>query len=588
MARYRDLMQAAWITAQGIVLLGSLPTAAVAQQRIYGVVESRQVRAPLEGAMVVLQDDVGAVRGRTLTGPDGRFEFVVGRSSIYRLRLDRIGYASIASDTFSVPAGLAIEKRLVADIQPVELTGLDVEGSSRCRVRPEEGLATAQVWEEVRKALTAAAWTSERGMYGFTWMRYERRLDSEARRVVQDRRRTVRSFTSTPFKAIDPEVLASEGFVDRRAGDEWVYAAPDASVLLSDAFLATHCMRLDAVSRDSEGLLGLAFEPISGRKQPDVAGTLWINRTTAQLRTLDYRYVNVHPDLDDSQVGGTVTFLPLPNGTWIVSAWRIRMPIGGPERDPQMRLRGIRVFAYSEEGAWVQRVVAASGEVVLDVSSASLMGVVRDSLARPAADAIISVVGTELRSTTDDDGRFSLGGLGSGRWVIRVTTPSLQRVGYSRDVEIELEPEEGAAQVEVGLPSLREAASALCRDAPLGPAQAVLAGTVVDGAGGPRAGVDVQAWWSDYSLLAAPGGINTSIRGAESPARTLARGLRENRTGLATKSDSRGFFAYCGVPVYHTIGLTASEGPQTGTTSVWVDPMASVVATEIVLSPPPG
>ncbi|NIQ58239.1 MAG: hypothetical protein GWM92_20825, partial [Gemmatimonadetes bacterium] len=48
------------------------------------------------------------------------------------------------------------------------MEGLSVEAGERCRAGPDQGLATARVWDEARKALTAAAITQEEELYRYT------------------------------------------------------------------------------------------------------------------------------------------------------------------------------------------------------------------------------------------------------------------------------------------------------------------------------------------------------------------------------------------------------------------------------------
>ena len=67
------------------------------------------------------------------------------------MTIERIGYANVTTDRFTTGAD-EIVLDIDVPIEPVLLTGLDVEAGRRCEVRPEEGQVTARVWEEVRKA----------------------------------------------------------------------------------------------------------------------------------------------------------------------------------------------------------------------------------------------------------------------------------------------------------------------------------------------------------------------------------------------------------------------------------------------------
>ena len=88
---------------------------------------------------------------------------------------------------------------------------------------------------------------------------------------------------TTPFESRPAEDLIENGFV-QRDGRDFLYYAPDASVLLSDAFLDTHCFKMVA-SRNEEGLVGLGFEPTGDEKSvPDIQGTMWLHPETAELQ----------------------------------------------------------------------------------------------------------------------------------------------------------------------------------------------------------------------------------------------------------------------------------------------------------------
>ena len=278
-----------------------------AQQQVRGLVTEDGTGAPIEGAMILLIDLDGNRVDGVLSASDSRFRIPVPDPGRYVLRVERIGYASMDTDPLEVPAGKSVEQRIVSRVRPIQLARLDVRAGRRCEVRPAEGLATATVWEEVRKALASATWTSDRAMYRFEWMRFERTLDRTGRRVLSEQRRYVRrGFGSQAFTAADPRDLAAKGFVEILPGGDWQYSAPDAKVLLSDAFLDTHCFKLTSEERNDTLLIGLVFEPISGRRLTDVAGVLWLEPVTARLRSAEFTHMNLLPGLNEG--GGDLTF----------------------------------------------------------------------------------------------------------------------------------------------------------------------------------------------------------------------------------------------------------------------------------------
>ena len=336
-----------------------------ASQEVRGTVLEAGTEVPVEGAMVLLFEQEGRRVGGVLTAANGFFRMFVPEPGRYRIRVDRIGYENTDTEPFAVPAGTSVLRRIETQVRPVQLAGLEVRGEGRCELRPEEGATTAVVWDEARKALAAATWTAERELYRFAWTRYERELSADGRRVLEEERTYDRRFTSRPFVAADPEQLAERGFVETPTFGTWRYYAPDADVLLSDAFLDTHCFRLQRTERNDEQLIGLSFEPIPGRRVPEVKGVLWLDQSTARLRSIEFGYVNLHSEVRGQYGGGEVILAELPNGTWIVTEWEIRMPSFVVEQDSRGRPRRTVVTGYRSAGAVVQRATTATGATVV-------------------------------------------------------------------------------------------------------------------------------------------------------------------------------------------------------------------------------
>ena len=171
--------------------------------------------------------------------------------------------------------------------------------------------------------------------------------------MLKEESRIDRRLTPIPWKSVPVDDLLSGGFV-RPEGDGSVYYAPDAEVLLSDPFLDTHCMRLTEGRDESKGLIGLAFEPLEDRGVTEISGTLWVDPATGELQWLDYRYEELDVP-NRERLGGRVSFGGLPNGTWIVRDWSIRMPRLEATRTPGGRVR-TELTGIKEEGGLIVRV----------------------------------------------------------------------------------------------------------------------------------------------------------------------------------------------------------------------------------------
>jgi hypothetical protein len=398
--------------------LALLLTFSVASASAAQVVEGRVAHGtgePIDGALVVLLDLAGARKAGTLTDAAGRFRIVAPAAGEYRIQAERIGYSTELSAPFNLRPGQTLHHALAVSLRPVTLEGIVVQGENRCTKRPAGGLATHRVWEEARKALHAAAWTQESGLVRYRIRRYNRDLDPRARRVTREDARVRSGVGERPFESLSAELLVGRGFVQQTDSGR-MYYAPDAEVLLSDAFLDTHCFQLVVDLRERADQIGLSFDPIRGRGVPDIAGTLWIDQSTGDLRELDFRYTGLDRLDGATGAGGRVEFERLPSGAWIVRRWWLRMPIMGV-RGQRRELAGIR-----EEGGEVVEVlargvaertpplppVAADRDLPLaELDRVRLFGQVVDwSTGEPVSNAAIELPDADRRTLTDPMGRF--------------------------------------------------------------------------------------------------------------------------------------------------------------------------------------
>jgi hypothetical protein len=459
-----------------------------------GTLVEAETGAGIEGAAVILLDESGDQLSWRLTDTAGRFNFQIDRTGRFRLRADRIGHASVLTDLIMFDGVSNSVQRIEAPVQAILLAGIEVESSRRCEIRPGDGVATARVWEEARKALEAASQTLRGGAYRYVIRRYERELDATGRRVQSEESRILRRVTRRPFVSLDVDDLLSQGFV-RSDGDGSVYYAPDADVLLSDPFLDTHCMRLTEGRDESEGMLGLAFEPTEDRGVAEISGVLWLNPDNGRLQWLDYTYEYLDvPDAD--RLGGRVQFEGLPNGAWIVLNWSIRMPIltatildGGRRRTTLVAIR--------EEGGQVVRVNDRRGERVLDSRTGTIQGVVWDSLGiRPVEGAVVTLDGP-VQVETDADGRFRFSSLAQGRYGVRVSNTALDTLGLAPETVYADVTPGTISSVRLQSYSLLAFLLSLC-DQPEPPeGKGVLFGYVHDPSGNPAVGVDVSIRWQE-------------------------------------------------------------------------------------------
>ncbi|HWC06376.1 MAG TPA: TonB-dependent receptor [Gemmatimonadota bacterium] len=352
-----------------LALLFLLATSPLAGQTIHGTIVEEGSAQPVAGGFVVLLRADGTQVAATLSDLQGRFRLEAPGPGEYGLGVDRIGYLSVRTPVFPLPAGRTIEYRLSVRVEPVELSGIDVAVDTDCRVRPGEELASARVWEEARKALNATAWTQRKGLLRYAVRSTERQLDPWTRKVEGEQTRTRRGLSrGSPYVALEVSRLAEGGFA-RLDGETHVYYAPDATTLLSDWFLDRHCFHVVPSGDAEPGLVGLAFEPTEGGRRVDLEGTLWLDEETAELTRLDFDYTGLPPSMGRVEAGGRVEFDRLPTGEWIVPRWSIRMPVvrgAGPDLYDHLAMdpaeRGPVLLAYEEDIGEVLDVVVVGSQ----------------------------------------------------------------------------------------------------------------------------------------------------------------------------------------------------------------------------------
>lgn len=470
------------LTLAVLVSLGSLvPADAVSGQTITGTVVEAETSQPLPGAFIVLEDEAGNRQGGVLAGEGGRFVLRAPEPGRYRLIAQLIGYEDGVGPLVMVGAGESVQQRLEVPVRAIDLEGIRVEVERRCYGRPDRELRTGRLWEEARKALTIAAWTEEQEALRFQMIERRRELDAVTLRTTAMEETGRRGYyDSSPYLSLPAEELEAEGYVQPAPDGLWDHFAPDAEVLLSDSFLDTHCFRVR--QGEDPDLVGLAFEPVPGRKVPEIEGVLWLDRGTAELQHLEFRYVNLpYPSGDWPQVGGRVEFERLATGNWIVRRWRIRMPLAAERSGGFGGARqSVELVSLVEDAAEVSQVRTDDGTLLAESTTATLYGTVEDSVSgQPLAGATVELLPTGRSATTGPDGAYRMSGVADGQFQLRVTHPDLELLGAEpAPVDVRLNP--GRATRVPLRPPLSTLARELCEGAGSFRNPVVLHGTVLD------------------------------------------------------------------------------------------------------------
>ncbi len=307
----------------------ALSATSVTAQVVRGTVRDSLTGAPVRDALVLLLGDDGRARARALSLDAGGYALVAPAPGRYSIRTKRIGYRAVQSHPFGVAQGEVRVHDILAPTIRVSLPSVTVHAQRHCVVRPGDGAPAFHLWEEVRTALYQTQLAQRGDLFQTTARRWTRELDTLARFVHADSSWMLSGMAQRPFVALPADHLERVGFIERKGRDTWYFYAPDADVLLSEAFLRNHCFR---VTDGEDGLIGLAFEPARKRRVADVKGVLWLDPETAELRHLEFTYTKMPWGVATSRVGGRVEFEQLASGVWIVRRWYVRAPRMGVER----------------------------------------------------------------------------------------------------------------------------------------------------------------------------------------------------------------------------------------------------------------
>lgn len=276
--------------------------------------------SPISGALVALVDGDRIV-AEGLSSENGTIT-IGSAPGAYRVRVRRIGFRPFISDPVTLP--FKGELLLHVETPRIVLNAMIVSASAQCGAIKRDAQTLSTVWDEITKALRASQLTST-DLSGMGRMHtYTRELGRNGE-VVSTRTSVISITNKRPFGVPDPASLLTVGYVRGNEASGWEYFAPDEMVLLSNDFAATHCFKVLRDPQKRSGQIGVAFEPIPGRRQSDIRGVLWVDEKSAELRDVRFVYVNAGI-LTKFKPGGFAKFRRAASGTWIVSEWQLSMP----------------------------------------------------------------------------------------------------------------------------------------------------------------------------------------------------------------------------------------------------------------------
>ena len=311
--------------ARACLVAGIVVPAAASAQRVNVTVVTPD-GGPMQGALVTLVDSAGVRRAGGFSDGAGRVAIQAPAPGRFSIRAELVGRATVTSSPRDLAASDTVEHRLVGGERTGgRLRAVEIVDTTRCVVKTETGATTAALWEEIAKALRAAAFAEEKRVLDFMTVTH-RRLRSTKRNYREERVDTMMVSATHPFSSRTPAELAQDGYVETQ-GEDIVFHAPDHAALLSDEFIREHCFSTVVGKGADRELIGLAFEPLAGRANPDVRGVFWIDPDVSELRRLEYTYTGLDPAYTMKDGGGRLHFRRLVTGAWIITEWSIRMPV---------------------------------------------------------------------------------------------------------------------------------------------------------------------------------------------------------------------------------------------------------------------
>jgi hypothetical protein len=334
-----------------------LSTGMLEAQTVRGQLVDSISRAPVAGAFLTLVDERGVERARAMTNDAGQFVVTAPAAGSYHVRSKLIGFRPHVSLALALTSGETTTYNAAIDPIPVALKAVVVAGERVCDV--DSGASVAALWEEVREALAAVAWTSRESGYWYEILHVQRELTASGKREGPDSSWSEIGYQQVPFKSAPATQLEARGYVVVTE-EGATYYGPDAGVLLSDPFLRTHCFE----TKTASGLVGLAFTPVRNRTLPDIKGTLWVDRDNGQLRYLEFSYTRLPQHIIEPRAGGRIEFLRVPTGAWIVRDWVIRMPIARIVRMNDGQDAFPQVIGFREAGGSAVEIKSNNGTVV--------------------------------------------------------------------------------------------------------------------------------------------------------------------------------------------------------------------------------
>lgn len=545
-------------------VLSALTGVSLAAQSVSGTVLGANGR-PAFGAVVELLDSTSTPVTRALAGSTGAFVLRSLAAGRYVVRARQVGWRPTVSSPIDLRTGVTdtITLRFVGS--PISLDTIRVAGRSVCGRASDSTSAVVNTLEYARTALIASDVVRTRG-WSVTSLRFERRLDPLRERIVSQTTRVQRDPVAQPWVSFPIESLRRNGYVVDGAGDSVIYRLPGLDMLASTAFVDDHCFEFN--SKSDKKRIGVSFEPAPSRRRvTDMRGTLWLDRTTAALQSLEFRYTGLSGAQDDAKPGGEMQFAQLVDGTWSVTQWSVRMPL----LERRLPVAGMRVGSGVPEnvvagilvnGGQIAAITNASGSAIDTLWARPgivVAGALVDSLSdRAVPNARVEVRGTSVRTVTDADGKFVLPALIPGEYWIDVRTTSLDSVRSASSYPLSLVSAADNPALRLKVANAASITAMLC--------------PVDKNANASTRGVLVGQVNGDARIAAANASVVIEWPTGKSD------GTSSATQWIVVRTDESGGFRLCGVPTGVELVVRASTARPSTTVAAASAPVALTIA----------
>ena len=450
--------------SRAIAVAAAWPSIAGAQV-VRGSVTERETGAPVVGALISL-DPAGTVGvsanplRRVLSNARGEFMVILPQPGRFRLSIRRIGMRPWIDD-LELPAGISrvtVVLDRISELLPV----VTVRDSSLCVTRGRDAERISALWEAASTALATSIVSDADTVTGRRLVRIERLRLPYNMEIASE---NVHSYDATDglddvrFASASGDSLSLTGYWRNAGLNHMEFLAPDARALLSSAFLRDHCFTVAEGGRNRAEEVGLTFEPVKGRRR-DIAGTLWLDARNFELRNLEFHWLDLPPTMRHERIGGDIQFVRLPDGTWLVHRWALRMPRPGSvmtNRPTGMGQRDVTPDTLVEQGGLI--VLHGLGD---NGPPGLVTGEIKRPDRKPLRWARVRIVGTTHLATVDSAGRFAFDSVTPGFHAIVVEHPEYDAAGL-RVAEREFVLDPGSERnFDFVAPTEREIGDRLC------------------------------------------------------------------------------------------------------------------------------